>query len=77
MIMQSFDSKISYIIFLHDYLLACEISTIRTLALNKLLHPLQQTSNKLSEDKPNREREKNYINVLMIILQNELFSLDH
>ena len=30
-----FDSKISYIMFLHDYQLACEISnvTIRTLAL--------------------------------------------
>ena len=29
-----FDSKISYIMFLHDYLLACEIYTVRTLALN-------------------------------------------
>ena len=28
-----FDSKISFIIFLHDYHLACEISTVRTLAL--------------------------------------------
>ena len=28
-----FESKISYIIFLHDYLLACEISTVRILAL--------------------------------------------
>ena len=26
-----FDSKISYIMFLHDYLMACEISTVRTL----------------------------------------------
>ena len=30
------DSKISYIVFLHDYLLACNISTIRTLVLNIL-----------------------------------------
>ena len=28
-----FDSKISYIMFLHYYLLACIISTVRTLAL--------------------------------------------
>ena len=28
-----FDSKISHIMFLHDYHLACEISTVRTLAL--------------------------------------------
>ena len=33
MTMQSFDSKISHIMFLHDYLLDCEISTVRTLAL--------------------------------------------
>ena len=30
-------SKISYILFLHDYLLACEISTIRTFALNFII----------------------------------------
>ena len=29
-----FDSKILYIMFLHDYHLACEISTVRTLNLN-------------------------------------------
>ena len=29
-----FDSKISYIMFLHEYLLACEISTETTLALS-------------------------------------------
>ena len=28
-----FDSKIFYVMFLHDYLLAYEISTVRTLAL--------------------------------------------
>ena len=28
-----FDSKISYIMFLHDYFLACEIATVRTLTL--------------------------------------------
>ena len=28
-------SKISYIMFLHDYLFACRISTVRTLALTK------------------------------------------
>ena len=28
-----FDSKISYIMFLHDYHLACKISTVRTLTL--------------------------------------------
>ena len=27
-----FDSQISCIMFLHDYLLGCEISTVRTLA---------------------------------------------
>ena len=32
-ISQWFDSKISYIMFLHDHLLGCEISTVRTLAL--------------------------------------------
>ena len=31
-----FESKISYIMFLHDYHLACEISTVRTLALRSL-----------------------------------------
>ena len=29
-----FDSKISFIMFLHDNILACEISTVRTLALS-------------------------------------------
>ena len=29
-----FDSKISYSMFLHDYLLACEKPTVRTLAFN-------------------------------------------
>ena len=29
-----FDSKISYIMFLHNYLSACEISTVRTIALS-------------------------------------------
>ena len=29
-----FDSKISFVMFLHNYHLACEISTVRTLALN-------------------------------------------
>ena len=33
-----FDSQISYIMFLHDYHLACEISTVRTLALIKSVH---------------------------------------
>ena len=33
-----FDSKISYLMFLHDYLLACEISTVRTQTLNGLYH---------------------------------------
>ena len=39
MIMQEFDTKkFSYIMYLHNYRLACEISTVRTLALrhNKL-----------------------------------------
>ena len=30
------NSKISYLMFLLDYLLACEVSTVRTLALNSL-----------------------------------------
>ena len=30
-----FYSKISYIMFLHDYLLACEISTVRTFAFSR------------------------------------------
>ena len=34
MITQSFDSKIPCVIFLRDYLLACEISTVR-LALKR------------------------------------------
>ena len=29
-----FDSKISYLMFLHDYLLACEISMVRTQTLS-------------------------------------------
>ena len=29
------DSKISHIMFLHDYRLVCEISMVRTLALNR------------------------------------------
>ena len=32
-----FDSKISYIMFLHDCLLACEISTVKTLALSNMV----------------------------------------
>ena len=32
-----FDSKILYIVFLRDHQLACEISTIRTLALELVL----------------------------------------
>ena len=30
-----YDSKISYVMFLHDYLLACEISRVWTLALRE------------------------------------------
>ena len=30
---EEFDSKISYKMFLHDYLLTCGISTVKTLAL--------------------------------------------
>ena len=35
-----YDSKISCIMFLHGYLLACERSTVRTLALKLLFHYL-------------------------------------
>ena len=31
--MQSLKSKISYVIFLHDYVIACELSTMRTQTL--------------------------------------------
>ena len=34
MVMQSLIVKFTYIKFLHDYLLACVISTVRTLALS-------------------------------------------
>ena len=30
-----FNSKVSYIMYLHDYPSACELSTIRTLALRQ------------------------------------------
>ena len=30
-----FDCKISHVMFLHDYPLTCEISTVRTLALKE------------------------------------------
>ena len=32
-----FHNKISYIMFLHDYILACEISTLRTLTLTYMM----------------------------------------
>ena len=41
MINAEFDSKISYIMFLHDYHLASEISTVRTLALSLSLKILE------------------------------------
>ena len=37
-----FDSKISYIIFLHDYHLACKISTVRTLDLKAYKGPQKE-----------------------------------
>ena len=39
-----FDSKISYLMFLHDYLLACEISTVRTKTLKEMVTSLKQGS---------------------------------
>ena len=36
MIMQEFDIKIWYIMFYIDYHLVCEISTVGTLALNRI-----------------------------------------
>ena len=72
-----FDSKISFIMFLHDNILACEISTVRTFALssnsrnvwikvsiivNKLnWHVSQKFTFFLIE-------EKNLLNIICIIL---------